>query len=164
MMIPGEAVLGMLRTGELIPCSQRQLLSLSSSSVEHLTMSKTIDQLQPAPLKDVNVYVPYYRDTQQRNLLPMAIALYQQGSLEGNRTIEGGESIPFVATWHVSSLPADLSRCTLQFDGNSDFSYDMTIINFEFVTHLIEVLVSHKRTKQADFSKGFYRKLLGLEE
>jgi hypothetical protein len=127
-------------------------------------MSKTLEQLQPAPNKDVNVYVPYYRDAQQRSMLPVAIALYQQGNFEGHRIIEGQAAVPFVASWNVSTLPADLSRCTIQFDNNSDFSYEMTIINFEFISHLLEVLSIYKRHRIADFSKTFYRKLLGLEE
>jgi len=40
------------------------------------------------------------------------------GSSEGKRKIEASDSIPFVATWNVSNLPADLTRCRMQFDGN----------------------------------------------
>jgi hypothetical protein len=127
-------------------------------------MSKSFEQLQPASNKDVNVYVPYYRDAQQRSMLPVAIALYQRGNFEGQRLIEGELGVPFVASWNVSNLPADLSRCTIRFDNNADFSYEMTIINFEFISHLLEVLGNYRRYRVADFSKAFYRKLLGLEE
>jgi hypothetical protein len=34
----------------------------------------------------------------------------------------------------------------------------------KFVDFLIEVIVGYKRTRIADFSQGFYRKLLRLEE
>jgi hypothetical protein len=127
-------------------------------------MSKSLEQLQPAPTKDVNIYVPYYRDQQQREMLPLAISLYQQGNFEGQRMIEEKEGIPFIATWNISNLPADLSRCTVQFENNADLSYEITIINFEFIGHLLEVLKSHRRSRIADFSKPFYRKLLGLDE
>ncbi|NER32443.1 MAG: hypothetical protein F6J89_33845, partial [Symploca sp. SIO1C4] len=75
----------------------------------------SIEKLKPVDKGAVGVYMPYYQGA-KRNILPLAISLYQQGSLEGNRHIEGGESIPFVATWFVSNLPADLTRCRLQFD------------------------------------------------
>lgn len=123
----------------------------------------SLDQLQPASSRDVAVYTPYCQGT-RRNLLPLAISLYQQGSLEGRRKIEGGESIPFVASWTVSTLPADLTRCRLQFDGNAELNYEIVMANFEFVNFLIDVLISHKRTRVSDFSQGFYRKLLRLDE
>ncbi|NER30267.1 MAG: hypothetical protein F6J89_22245, partial [Symploca sp. SIO1C4] len=90
--------------------------------------------------------------------------LYQQGSLEGNRHIEGGESIPFVATWFVSNLPADLTRCRLQFDGNAELSYEINMANYEFVNYLIEVIMNFKRSRLTDFSQSFYRKLLRIDE
>jgi hypothetical protein len=127
-------------------------------------MGVSLDQIQPAQAKDVNVYLPYYRDVQKRNLLPLAISLYQQGNFEGTRTIEGSENIPFIATWNISTLPADLSRCAVQFDSNADLSYEITITNFEFIGFLIDVLTSYKRAGIADFSKLFYRKLLRLDD
>lgn len=122
-----------------------------------------IEQLQPANPRDVNVYSPYYQG-RKRNALPYAISLYKQGSLEGIRKIEGGESIPFVATWNVSSLPADLTRCRMQFDGNSELSYEVTLANFEFVDFLIDVIFNFKTSRIADFSQSFYRKLLRLDD
>jgi hypothetical protein len=124
----------------------------------------SLDQLKPAAAPQCGVYVPYYPQAQKKQLLPFAISLFQQGSLEGLRTIEGGESIPFVATWNVSTLPADLCRCRIQFDGNSDLNYEMMLANFEFVDFLIEVITTFKRSRSADFSQGFYRKLLRLDD
>ncbi|NJO40383.1 MAG: hypothetical protein HC769_02150 [Cyanobacteria bacterium CRU_2_1] len=123
----------------------------------------TLEKLQAANPRDVNVYAPYYQG-RKRSALPLAISLYQTGSLEGIRKIEGGESIPFVASWSVSSLPADLTRCRLQFDGNADLSYEIILANFEFVDFLIEVLFNFKSSRSADFSQGFYRKLLRLDD
>jgi hypothetical protein len=123
----------------------------------------SIETLQPANPRDVNVYAPYYQG-RKRNALPLAISLYQKGSLEGSRKIEGGDSIPFVASWSVSSLPADLTRCRMQFDGNAELSYEVTLANFEFVDFLIDVIFYFKSNRMADFSQGFYRKLLRLDE
>lgn len=126
----------------------------------------SLDQLQPAPASQVGVYVPYYPQTTKKQLLPFAISLYQKGVLEGKRKIEGGESIPFVATWNVSTLPADLTRCRIQFDGNSELSYELMLANFEFVDFLIEVIMTYRRTRAqiSDFSQAFYRKLLRLDD
>ncbi|MGV0028268.1 type IV pilus biogenesis protein EbsA [Phormidesmis priestleyi] len=124
----------------------------------------TIEQLQPAPMQQVGVYVPYYPQASKKQLLPYAISLYQKGALEGHRKIEGSESIPFIATWNVSTLPADLCRCRLQFDGNAELSYELMMANFEFVDFLIEVVMNFRRTRLADFSQSFYRKLLKLED
>lgn len=123
----------------------------------------TLEKLQPANTRDVSVYVPYYQG-RKRSALPLAISLYQAGSLEGSRRIEGGESIPFVASWSVSSIPADLTRCRLQFDNNADLSYEVMLANFEFVDFLIELLFIYKSSRNADFSQSFYRKLLRLDD
>ncbi len=123
----------------------------------------TLEKLQPANPRDVNVYTPYYQG-RKRNALPFAISLYQRGNLEGNRRIEGGDSIPFVATWNVSSLPADLTRCRIQFDGNAELSYEMTLANFEFIDFLIDVIFNVKASRITDFSQSFYRKLLRLDD
>lgn len=123
-----------------------------------------LDQLQPAPNQHVGVYMPYYPQPAKRALLPLAISLYQKGVLEGKRKIEGGESIPFIATWNVSTLPADLCRCRIQFDGNAELSYELMMANFEFVDFLIEVIMNFRRAKLADFSQGFYRKLLRIDD
>jgi hypothetical protein len=122
-----------------------------------------LEKLQPADPRAVNVYAPYYQG-RKKSALPLAISLYQIGSLEGLRKIEGGESIPFVASWSVSTLPSELTRCRLQFDGNADLSYELMLPNFEFVDYLIEVLFIFKSVRTADFSQGFYRKLLRLDD
>jgi hypothetical protein len=123
----------------------------------------SIEKLQPADKGAVGMYMPYYQGA-KRNILPLAISLYQQGSLEGTRRIEGAESIPFVATWLVSKLPADLTRCRIQFDGNADLSYEVNMANSEFVNYLIEVIMNFKRSRLTDFSQTFYRKLLRIDE
>ncbi|HEY9847181.1 MAG TPA: type IV pilus biogenesis protein EbsA [Candidatus Caenarcaniphilales bacterium] len=125
-------------------------------------MSEALDHLQPAAARDVNVYLPYYPGN-KRTLLPLAIALYQSGALEGQRGIEAGESIPFVATWSISSLPADLIRCRVQFEGTAELSYEVTIANFEFIGFLIEVVTNFKHSRLADFPKGFYQELLRMQ-
>jgi hypothetical protein len=121
----------------------------------------SLEKLQAASPHDVAVYAPYYQG-RRRNALPLAISLYQAGNLEGVRKIEGGKSIPFIASWSVSSLPSDLTQCRLQFDENAELSYEITLTNFEFVDFLIEVLFYFKLHRIPDFSQAFYRKLLRI--
>ncbi|MBK4732175.1 hypothetical protein JJD41_20230 [Oxynema sp. CENA135] len=125
-------------------------------------MATNLEKLQPADNREVGVYMPYYQGN-KRAVLPRAIGLYRQGSLEGERKIENGEDVPFVASWHVSTLPADLTRCRLQFDGNAELSYEITMANFEFIDFLIDVIIGFKRYQIVDFSKPFYRKLLQMD-
>jgi hypothetical protein len=106
--------------------------------------------------------MPYYAKD-KHSMLPYAIALYQGGSLEGRRHIENSEGIPFVASWYVSKLPSELTRCRLQFEGQADLSYEMTIINAELIEYLIGAIKTFKQLGSADFSQGFYRKLLRFE-
>lgn len=127
------------------------------------TMPLTFEEIQPVGKPEIGVYLPYYQGT-KRNALPYAIGLYKQGNLEGERTIEGGTSIPFIATWRVSVLPADLTQCRLQFDNDVDLSYEITLANFEFIDFLFDIVVALRHKRPADFSKAFYRKLLRLEE
>ncbi|WP_036478299.1 type IV pilus biogenesis protein EbsA [Myxosarcina sp. GI1] len=122
----------------------------------------TLEQLKPASRAETILYIPYYAKN-KHSLLPQAIALYQQGSLEGDRNIEGGESIPFVASWYVSKLPSELTRCRLQFDGQAELSYEVTLSNSEFIDYLIDVIVDFQSSKCTDFPRGFYRKLLRFE-
>ena len=121
-----------------------------------------ITQLKPAEKRDVGLYTPYY-DDKMRKYLPFSISLYKEKNLEGARKIDGGEDIPFVATWNVSSLPADLTRCRVQFDGNADLSYEVMLSNHEFIKYLIVILQSFSRTRSIDFCQDFYRRLLHLE-
>ncbi|MEO0408440.1 MAG: type IV pilus biogenesis protein EbsA [Cyanobacteria bacterium P01_A01_bin.135] len=123
----------------------------------------SLKDLKPANDRDVNVYSPYYQG-RKRSALPYAITLYQRGNLEGDRQIEGGKSIPFLATWNVSSLPADLTRCLIRFDDNEELSYEITLANFEFVDYLIDVLFNVKSAKITDFSRPFYRRLLRYDD
>ena len=123
----------------------------------------SIEKLKPAEKADVRMYSPYYQGN-KRNLLPFAISLYKQGSFEGERRIEGGESIPFVASWFVSKLPSEMTRCRLQFDGNAELSYEVTMANSQFVDYLLEVIMTFKSSRTIDFSRAFYRKLLRIEE
>lgn len=124
---------------------------------------KTIEQLKPANKADVVIYVPYYSKDKHR-LLPYAISLYQQGLMEGHRRIEGGEDIPFIATWFVSKLPSELTRCRIQFDGQAELSYEVTVLNAEFIDYLIETFKTFQRSRSTDFPRAFYRKLLRFEE
>jgi hypothetical protein len=82
-------------------------------------MGQQLSSLQPAPNRDVTMYLPYYQGT-KRDMLPLAMSLYQLGNFEGERGIEGGANIPFVTTWNVSALPADLTRCRIQFGCRPD--------------------------------------------
>ena len=123
----------------------------------------SIDQLQPANQRDVSVYVPYFQGT-KRNMLPLAISLYQKGVIEGKRKIEASDGIPFVASWNVSTLPADLTRCRMQFDGKAELSYEIMMPSSDFVEFLMDVILNFKRAHLTDFSKAFYRKLLHMDE
>lgn len=118
-----------------------------------------ITQLKPAEKREVIVYQPYY-DDKSRRYLPLSISLYKEKSIEGARKIDGGEDIPFVATWNVSSLPADITQCRVQFDGNADLSYGVTMSNYEFIRYLIDVLQNFGRNRTIDFSQEFYKRLL----
>jgi hypothetical protein len=119
--------------------------------------------IQPANKAELAIYMPYYAKS-KHNGLPYAIGLYKQGALEGKRKIEGGDSIPFVASWYVSKLPSELTRCRIQFDGQADLSYEITLANSEFVDYLIETLTSAEKTQEFDFPSIFYRKLLRFDE
>jgi hypothetical protein len=121
-----------------------------------------LETLTPANNGEIAIYTPYYPRT-KHNSLPLAITLYQKGSLEGGRQIEGGDKIPFVATWYISKLPSELTRCRLQFDGQADLSYEVTMSNSEFVDYLIDVIVQFNRSQLTDFPRAFYQKLLRFE-
>jgi len=122
-----------------------------------------LEQLQPATEQQASVYLPYIQGS-KRNFLPYAISLYQKGALEGHRKIEGSDNIPFVATWNVATLPSDLTRCRMQFDGNAELSYEVMMASFEFINFLIELIENYKRYRVTDFSQAFYRKLLRIED
>jgi hypothetical protein len=123
----------------------------------------SIDQLQAVNKEQTTLYIPYIQ-LSKRNLLPYALSLYQKGVLEGYRKIESGNNIPFVATWNITTLPSDLIRCRMQFDGNPELTYEVMMANFEFVSLLIELLQNYKRYRYTDFSPNFYRKLLRADD
>ncbi len=123
----------------------------------------TIEQIQPAAKAEVMIYQPYYHKD-KHTVLPYAISLYSQGHLEGERRIEGSQGVPFVASWYVSNLPSELTRCQIQFDNQAELSYQMTILNAEFIDYLIGVLKIYREGQIVDFPQGFYRKLLHCEE
>jgi hypothetical protein len=123
----------------------------------------SVEQLQPATQQQASVYLPYIQGS-KRNFLPYAISLYQKGVLEGYRKIESSDNIPFVATWNVATLPSDLTRCRMQFDGDAELSYELMMTSFEFINYLIELIENYKRSRITDFSQAFYRKMLRIEE
>ncbi|WP_414564894.1 MULTISPECIES: type IV pilus biogenesis protein EbsA [unclassified Anabaena] len=123
----------------------------------------SIEQIQPANQQQASVYLPYIQGA-KRNFLPYAISLYQKGVLEGQRKIEASESIPFVASWNVATLPSDLTRCRIQFEGNAELSYEVMMASFEFMSFLIELMENYKRYRLTDFSQAFYRKVLRIDE
>ena len=128
-------------------------------------MAQLLEELKPAQPNIVTVFLPYYQNN-KRNVLPLALNLYQRAYLEGERQIIGSDNISFVATWSVnkSILPTDLTRCRIQFDRNPDYSYEITIANFEFINHLIEAILNFQRNGIWDFSKSFYYKLLQVKQ
>jgi hypothetical protein len=125
-------------------------------------MATIINQIKPVAQGEITVYNPYYAE-KRRKYLGHAISLYKQKHLEGARKIDGGEDIPFVATWNVSFLPADLTRCRIQFDNNSELSYEVMMATFEYVDCLVDVIINYHRHHVVDYAKGFYRKLLRFD-
>ena len=122
----------------------------------------SIKQLKPADKPACMPYMPYYQGA-KRELLPYGISLYKAANLEGERTIEGGESVPFIITWNVATLPADITRCQVRFSEDADLTYELTMASFEFIDFLIEVILNYKKRQMTDFSQTFYRKLLRYE-
>ncbi|MGB3790508.1 MAG: type IV pilus biogenesis protein EbsA [Phormidesmis sp.] len=122
----------------------------------------SLQSITPATKPEASVYLPYYQG-KKRNALPYAIGLYKQGNIEGERKIEGTDNIAFLATWNVSMLPADLTHCRMQFDGDAELTYEITMPTFEFVDSLISIVVAMNQNKSPDFDKAFYRKLLRID-
>jgi len=125
----------------------------------------SLDHLKPVGQEEIIVYIPYC-SKEQRNLLPLVISLYKEGALEGERGIEGREGVPYLATWDVSKLPLELTRFQLIFNQNADLSYEMIISNAELIKYLIDLMDNYLKSEgdSTDFSDGFYRKLLRVEE
>jgi hypothetical protein len=123
------------------------------------------DEIVPATPDKVNLYAPYFmKSTAKRSLLPKAIALYHKGGLEGQRAIQGGEIIPFSADWAIQNLPGDLTRCTVRFNENPDFTYEINMMNAELIGFLIDWLTSLRDRNVADFPQLFYQKLMRMED
>lgn len=123
-----------------------------------------LDKLEPANKADVLVYQPYYPSKDKQKLLPLALSLYNQGRLEGKRRIEAGDGISLAASWYVSKLPSELTRCRVQFEGQAELSYEITILNSEFIDYLIDLIFIFRESKEVDFPQAFYRKLLRFDE
>lgn len=120
-----------------------------------------IPNLQPVSKEEIIPYNPYYPGP-KRSWLPLALSLYREGKLEGQRPIEGGKPIPFVSTWTVSSLPLERTRFRLQFDGSTELSYEVALQNGDFIGHLIEVIRKYQKEGIIDFPKELYRELLKI--
>lgn len=123
-----------------------------------------IDDLVPADPRAVSLYAPYYSQQNRRRYLPYALSLYQSNSIEGSRSVEGGIAIPFVASWTVTPLPADMTRCSLQFNNDPELTYELLLPNHEFLEYLIDMLMDYQRAQKTDFPAAFYRRLLGYED
>jgi hypothetical protein len=123
------------------------------------------DEIVPATPDKVNLYAPYFmKSTARRSILPKAIALYHKGGLEGERSIQGGEKIPYVMNWAIQNLPGDLTRCTVRFNENPDFTYEVNMMNAELIGFLIDWLTSLRDHNLRDFSQPFYQKLMRMED
>ncbi|MBD2138860.1 hypothetical protein H6F32_15055 [Anabaena sp. FACHB-1237] len=124
----------------------------------------SLDEIKPVDDLTAKLYLPYMGN--KKNLLrflPIAIGLYQQGRVEGCRVIEASESIPFAATWNVSTLPTDITCCRMQFNRDPDLTYEIIMGSSEFINFLIELYDNYRRSHTTDFSKNFYRRLLQVE-
>lgn len=120
-------------------------------------------ELKAAPMQDVAIYAPYYKEPAKKTALPYAISLYKQGELEGQRDVEGGSTIPFVANWRTSMLPSDLTICTVIFEGNPELKYEVTMENSKFVDYLIDIVATIRDKGVADFPQIFYSKLFRIK-
>jgi hypothetical protein len=123
------------------------------------------DEIIPATPDKVNLYAPYFmKSNAKRSILPKAITLYYKGGLEGKRIIQGEEPIPYVMNWVIQHLPGDLTRCSVTFDENKDFTYDINLMNSELISFLIEWLINLRDNNVPDFPQFFYRKLLRVDD
>lgn len=116
-------------------------------------------ELREAPAQDIAIYMPYFRDANRRASLRYAITLYKSGELVGERVIEGGANVPFVATWRVANLPNDFTLCKLLFNNQPELSYELQIVNEKFIDHLIDVVNLFQDKQEVDFPRIFYSKL-----
>jgi hypothetical protein len=123
------------------------------------------NEITPASPDKVNLYMPYFmKSMARRNMLPKAITLYFKGGLSGYRNVANEEKIPFVANWIMRDLPGDMTRCRMQFEENPDLIYELNMLNSDFISFLIDWLISCKDADIPDFPQLFYQKLLKMEE
>lgn len=111
----------------------------------------------------VAAYIPYYREQAKREVIPFAINLYESELLEGERQIEGGVNMPFVATWRGSGIPSESGLIIVTFDNNPELRYEVVMANSEFVGYLIEIIVNYRNRNTIDFPKLFYSKLFRIK-
>jgi hypothetical protein len=111
----------------------------------------------------VSAYFPYYREQSKKETVPFAINLYESGKLEGERQIEGGPIVPFVATWRVSGLPEEVGLFRVIFNGDPELSYEVTMKNSEFINYLIDVIITFRNRSITDFPKIFYSRLFRIK-
>jgi hypothetical protein len=124
-----------------------------------------VEAITPASPDKVNLYMPYFmKSMARRNMLPKAITLYYRGGLNGYRNVANEEAIPFVANWVMRDLPGDMTRCRVQFEENADLVYELSILNSDYISFLIDWLISYKDAEVPDFPQLFYRKLLKVED
>jgi len=123
-------------------------------------LKMSIETLKPVGREAVIPYSPYA--PKEKSWLPLAISLYKEGRLEGQRPIEGGKPIPFIATWTISSLPLEQTRFRLQFDGSAELSYEIALQNADFIGYLISVIKTYHKEGVVDFPKELYRELLKI--
>jgi hypothetical protein len=118
-------------------------------------------ELTKASEEEVIAYKPYYPANKQKALL-YAISLYKQGEMAGERHIEGGPIISFIAVWRVTTLPLDTILCRVTFSGDADMSYEIELQNAEFVGYLIDVVSTVTDKNYIDFPQVFYSKLFRI--
>jgi hypothetical protein len=124
-----------------------------------------VEEIIPASPDKVNLYMPYFmKSMARRNMLPKAITLYYRGGLNGYRNVANEETIPFIANWVMRDLPGDMTRCRVQFEENADLIYELSLLNSDFISFLIDWLISYKDAEVPDFPQIFYRKLLKIED
>jgi hypothetical protein len=111
----------------------------------------------------VTAYVPYYREQAKREIIPFAVNLYESELLEGERQVEGGASVPFVATWRGSGLPSEAGLIIVTFDNNPELRYEVVMNNSEFVGYLIDIIIAYRNKNTIDFPKIFYSKLFRIK-
>jgi hypothetical protein len=120
-------------------------------------------ELRQAPLQEVQNYLVWFREEHKKQALPYAIFLYNMGEMKGERPIEGCPSVPFTASWRVTSLPMDTNVCKVTFETPEDMTYEVQLVNHEFVNYLIEVTRIILTKGTPDFPQSFYSKLFRIK-